>query len=189
MNRFFLLVFFCLTITSAYAKIGINENYKIVSNAKYSKKITNSSTVYTNFIVLPELFKTKVAKNISEYSDKDSIYISAMTLLSKGKVETVLDYLEQAKDDLDSYYLLKGLCCLAKMDYTNAKNCFEKEESEKYKFLNNLLLADCVCFFSYLDNYKDQVLEYYQKAYDSSGNDRERKEVKDRIRRYKYLGR
>lgn len=189
MNRFFLLVLFCLIFTNAFSKIGINENYRIVSYEKYLKKQTNSSTVYTNFIVLPKLFKTKVAKNILAYSDNDSVYISAMTLLSKGKVEKVLDYLELTNDDFDSYYLLKGLCCLAKMDYANAKICFEKEKSGKYEFLNCLLLADCVCYFSYLDNYKEQVLDYYQKVYDLANDDREKKIVKDRIRRYKYLRR
>jgi len=180
---FLLLLFITLPLS---ARIGANSNFWLLSQTEYNLKIDKGQNVVLNrCIVVPDLDST--INDIFITTDEESLLAKFSFMLKKNKSSLIEEYLSDCTNKLEINKLIKALYYLSQNNYETAISYLEKFEMEDFRFLKFLLIADC--YYELLPdkrNYKT-IMDYYQKAMDSTEDEQNKSMIDNRIKFIKYL--
>lgn len=181
-------VFLLLILISArsFAGIGSNNNYWIISQTEYEERISKGKdVVLRRYIVVPCV--DKKYKDIFETEDKKALLAKFSYMLLKNKSSLMDKYIAGCNTSSDIHYLIKGLYCFSKKQYSQAIAHLEKSEHSEYSFLKLLLIADCK--YEMLQNKKNirTILDAYQVALDCTENEQNKSLINNRIKYIKYM--
>ena len=180
----YIVLFFVFCCCSTFAKIGVNRDYSVISEADYSMlNDAQRESSSAKYIIVSEVYSRKVAKQIASFQSSDSIYLASLTLLSKGKSSFFREYLNTMDQNHELYHLLHGVYYLATLNYIEAQHYLESGSPDQFSFESKLLLADCKMASA---TNQRVVFNLYQEAFDSTNSNACRFLIKDRIRRVKY---
>lgn len=185
MTKKLLLVVFILNFTQVYAKIGANNNFWIIAQDDYDRKVVNGEDVIMRrYIVVPSI--NKDYKNAIQSADEQFILAAFSYLLQTNRANWITTYIQNCNDTLSIYPLMKGLYYLSGKQYAEAISALEKVENREYTFLKLVLIADCRYeLLSDQHNYK-AVIGAYQQASDSTQDELCKSIVANRIKFIKY---
>lgn len=174
-----------LTSFQAFAKIGTNTDFWILSENEYNDRLLKGKdVVLRRYVVVPGIDKTY--KDIFETTDEQALLAKFSFMIKKNKASLVEKYIQNCDHSLDINNLIKGLHFFSTNDYSQAIDHLEKFENEEYLFLKQLLIADCQ--YELLHNKKNykSIMGAYQMAMDSTNYEQNKSIVSNRIKYIKY---
>ena len=178
----FLLV---LISAQAFARVGTNTDYWILSQNEYNARVSKGKDVtLRRYIVIPDL--DKKYKDILETTDEKSLLAKFSFMLKRNKSTLIEKYILSCDNSSDIHHLINGLYCISKNQYSKAIDHLEKFENDEYTFLKSLLIADCK--YELLRDKKNYqlIIAEYQTAMDNADNEQKKSIINNRIKYIKY---
>lgn len=181
------LLFILLFLTTSLSPVGENRDFRITTENDFKESIQNNKDlVFTRCLVVPAF--DKKTKDINETTDKQALLAKFAYLLSTNQRFKMEDYLNTCDNSLEIHQLFRALYHLSLEQYTLTIDYLGKVESQEYRFLKSLLLADCryeVMVFEGNIDYQ-AILSAYQTAMDNASNEQQTVLVKNRIKYIRY---
>jgi hypothetical protein len=180
-----LIIIFILISVQAFARIGENRDFWIISQSDFNNRISKGRDVtLRRYIVVPDFDKN--FKEILEINDESGILAKFSFMLKKNKRAWIEKYIENYDSSLEINELILGMFYFSRKQYTDALNHFENIRNEEYMFLKYLLIADCKYeLASEVNDFKTRI-EVYQAAMDKSNSELERLIINNRIKFIRY---
>jgi tetratricopeptide (TPR) repeat protein len=180
-----LILFLVLISANSFAMIGDNNDYWIISQNDYNKRISKGKDVLLRrYIIVPSI--DKKYKDIFEIRDEKALLAKFSFALSKNKVSCIDKYIKNCDYSLGINHLIKGLYYFSKKQYNEAIAHLEKIENSEYRFIQLLMIADCRYeMLRDKKNYKT-IIGAYQIALDCTDNDQNKAIINNRIKYIKY---
>lgn len=180
-----ILVVFILNFTQVFAKIGENNNFWIIAQDDYDRRVVNGQDVILRrYIVVPSI--NKDYKDAIQSADEQFILASFSYLLKTNRTNWINTYMQTCNEKLSIYPLMRGLYHLSLKQYSEAISTLEKVENSEYTFLKLLLIADCRYELSGDHHNYKAVIGAYQLASDSTQDELCKSIVANRIKFIKY---
>lgn len=185
MKKKFLILFLILFSTPAFARIGDNKDFWIISQSDYNKRISKGRDVtIRRYIVVPDFDKN--FKDILETKDESPVLAKFSFMLSRNKRVWIDKLIENHEIRPEINELIKGLYYFSKKQYADALIHFEKINNQEYTFLKYLLIADCKYELASEARDVRTGIEVYQAAMDQSKNELEKLIINNRIKHIRY---
>ena len=181
------LLFLLLILISvqAFAKIGINPDFWIISQQDYNNRVSKGrDVVLKRYIIVPDF--DKKYKDVFVTKDEDAILSMFSYMLYKGKNSMVEKYIANYDPCLKINTLIVAMYHFSKKQYSQSLAYLATFDDKKYNFLKLLLIADCNYELLYSENNKNPVVKLYQNALDMAETEQFRALVNNRIKFIKY---
>lgn len=185
MDRKILILLLVLTSFEAFAKIGANVDFWILSENEYNDRMQKGKdVVLRRYVVVPGI--DKAYKDILETTDEKALLAKFSFMVQKNKGSLVEKYINSCDHSLDINNLIKGLYFFSENQYLQAITHLKKVEDDGYLFLKQLLIADCQYEMLHdKKNYKS-IMGGYQVAMDATNHEQNKSIINNRIKYIKY---